>query len=86
MTIIAARDLRNHTADVLRRVADGDHVTVTQHGTPVAEIGPVRNARSRSLRRAELLQILGSAQADVGLRADLDELAGDSTDDLGPIQ
>lgn len=86
MTVIAARDLRNHTAEVLRRVADGDRVTVTQHGTPVAEIGPVRNARARSLRRAELLQILGSAQADVGLRADLDELAGESTDDLGPIR
>ncbi|GAA4721459.1 prevent-host-death family protein [Promicromonospora umidemergens] len=86
MTAIAARELRNHTAEILRRVADGDHVTITQHGTPVAEIGPVRNARARSLRRAELVQILSSAQADAGLRQDLDELAGDSTDDLGPIR
>jgi prevent-host-death family protein len=85
MTTIAARDLRNHTAEVLRRVADGDHVTVTQRGTPVAEIGPVTSTRPRSLRRAELLKILETAQADPGLRDDLAELAGETTDDLGPI-
>lgn len=85
MTTIAARELRNHTAEVLRRVADGDHVTVTQHGTPIAEIGPVTSMRPRSLRRAELLKILGTVQADPGLRDDLAELAGETTDDLGPI-
>ncbi|MBL0888349.1 type II toxin-antitoxin system Phd/YefM family antitoxin [Myceligenerans indicum] len=85
MRTIAARELRNHTAEVLRRVADGDHVTVTQHGTPVAEIGPVTSARPRSLRRAELLKILATVQADPGLRDDLAELAGETTDDIGPI-
>jgi hypothetical protein len=32
-----------------------------------------------------LIQRLGMAQADPGLRGDLAVLAGESTDDLGPI-
>lgn len=86
MTTVASRDLRNHTSEILRRVAGGDHVTVTQHGTPVAEIGPVSSTRPRSLRRAELLKILGTVQADPDLRRELAELAGDTTDDLGPVR
>ena len=85
MSTIAARDLRNHTAEVLRRVASGARVTITQHGTPVAELGPVASARPQSLRRADLLKILAEAQADAGLRDDLTALAGDTTDDLGPV-
>lgn len=86
MTMVPARDLRNHTAEILRRVADGAHVTVTQHGKPVAEIGPVASERPQFLRRAELLKILDTIQADAGMRDDLAELAGDTTDNLGPIQ
>jgi hypothetical protein len=47
---------------------------------------PVQPARRRWLPQAELLRRLGVAQADPGLRDDLRELAGDSTDDLGPIE
>ncbi|WP_402371578.1 type II toxin-antitoxin system Phd/YefM family antitoxin [Isoptericola rhizosphaerae] len=86
MSTIASRDLRNHTAEVLRRVAAGDHVTVTQHGAPVAEIGPVTSTRARSLRRAELQKILGAVQADAGLREDLAALADSTGDELGPIR
>lgn len=85
MASVAVRDLRNHTRDVLRRVADGEPVTVTQHGRPVAEIRPVTSARPGFLSRAELVDLLGSAQADPGLRDDLAILAGETTDDLGPI-
>jgi prevent-host-death family protein len=48
MTHIASRDLRNHTGDVLRRVADGERITVTQHGRPVAEIAPLSPPADRS--------------------------------------
>jgi len=85
MTTIATRDLRNHTSEVLRRVADGDRVTITQHGMPVAEIGPAPSTRSHALRRAELLRILGSVQADAGLREDLASLGDSESDDAGPI-
>lgn len=81
MGTIASRDLRNHTADVLRQVADGTHVTITVNGMPVAEISPVRSARKQFLSKADLIEII-SRQADPGLRADLEALAGDTTDDL----
>lgn len=58
MSVVASRDLRNHTADVLRRVADGSRVTVTVNGTPVAEIGPVRSTRAPFFTRSELLEVV----------------------------
>ena len=85
MSEIAARDLRNHTADVLRRVEEGEQVTITSRGRAVAELIPVRTARRRPIARAELVRRLAVAQADAGLRHDLAALAGDTTDDLGPV-
>jgi len=86
MAEIAARDLRNRTADVLRRVEAGEPVTITSRGKPVAELIPVRERRRRPIARAELVRRLGVAQADPGLRAELAVLAGETTDDLGPIR
>ncbi len=85
MSEIAARELRNRTADVLRRVEAGEQVTITSRGRPVAELTPVRAERRRPIARAELMRRLGRTQADPGLREDLAMLAGDTTDDLGPI-
>lgn len=85
MSTVAGRDLRNHTRDVLQRVAEGEHITVTQHGRPVAEIRPLTAPRPAFLSRSELAELLRSGQADPGLRDDLAELAGDTTDDLGPV-
>jgi prevent-host-death family protein len=82
MATIASRDLRNHTAAVLDRVRAGERVVVTVHGEPVAEIGPPPSRRPRSLSRAELRALLTTAAADPGLLDDLDELAGQTTDEL----
>jgi prevent-host-death family protein len=86
MTEIAARELRNRTADVLRRVEAGEQVTITSRGRPVAQLTPVRAARRRPIARAELTRRLVRTQADPGLREDLAVLAGDTTDNLGPIR
>ncbi len=86
MTEIAARELRNHTADVLRRVEAGEQVTITSRGRPVAQLTPVRAARRTPIARAELSRRLGRHQADSGLRHDLAVLVGDTTEDLGPIR
>jgi prevent-host-death family protein len=83
---VAARELRNHTAEVLGRVAAGEQVTITSRGRPVAELIPVRPGRARPIERAELVRRLGLAQADPGLRVELASLAGESTEDLGPIR
>lgn len=85
MGSVASRDLRNHTADVLRRVADGAVIEVTVHGRIVAEIGPPRDRRPAFFTREELVPFLQRHQADPGLRevlADLDQ----TTDDLGPAR
>jgi prevent-host-death family protein len=87
MTHIASRDLHNHTGDVLRRVADGERITVTRHGRPVAEIAPLSPpGRPVFFTRAELAAELGPHQADSRLRDELAVLAGDTTDDLGPVR
>lgn len=86
MTTVASRDLRNHTADVLRQVAEGATVTITVNGVPVAEMTRPRSARRAFLTKDELIDILENHQADPGLRDDLARLAGETTDDLGPIR
>lgn len=85
MSTVASRDLRNHTADVLRQVSDGTTVTVTVNGRPVAEIRPVRSARPQFMNKADLIELITRRQADPGLSRDLDVLAGDTTDDLDSL-
>lgn len=74
MSTIASRDLRNHTADVLRQVSDGTRVTLTVNGMPVAVVGPVRSARRQFFSKSELIEVAFRRQADPGLTDDLDPL------------
>jgi prevent-host-death family protein len=85
MSEVASRELRNDTAGVLRRVQAGEEVMVTVNGKPVAQLVPLQQTRRRWLSRSELVRRLRVAQADPGLRDDLASLAGDTTDQLGPI-
>ncbi len=86
MTLVPVRELRNHTAEVIQRVRDGQDVTITANGVAVATLVPVRPMGRSTIGRADLISALRSKQADAGLRADLAALAGDTTDDLGPIR
>jgi prevent-host-death family protein len=86
MSELPSRELRNDTAGVLRRVEAGEVLTITVKGKPVAQLTALQPPRRRWLSRGELSRRLQKAQADPGLRGDLAALAGDSTDDLGPIQ
>lgn len=81
MAEVAARDLRNNTRGVLRRVADGEEVVITVSGRPVATLHPLAE-RPRWLSRSEFVRRLASRQADPALADDLRELAPDTTDDL----
>ena len=40
MDTVGIRELKNRLSEFLRRVADGDRITVTDRGRPVAIIGP----------------------------------------------
>ena len=86
MSEVASRELRNGTAGLLRRVQAGEHITVTVNGKPVARLTPYEPSRRRWLTRDQFISRIRRAQADPGLRDDLAELAGDTTDDLGPVR
>jgi prevent-host-death family protein len=81
---VASRELRNNTAELLRRVEAGNEITITSRGRPVATLGPLVHQQRRWLPRADLIHRLGIAQADSALRSDLARIADDTTDDLGP--
>lgn len=86
MSEVASRELRNDTAGVLRRVRDGEDVTITVSGRPVAVLTAVVPQRRRWLSKTELLSRLPRVQADPGLREDLHALAGDTTEELGAVR
>lgn len=79
MAAVASRDLRNHTAEVLRRVAAGESLRVTVHGEVVAELSPPADQRPTYLTPGQVTRI---TQADAGLRGLLGEL-DQATDNLG---
>lgn len=83
--MVPSRQLRNDTAGVLRRAAAGEKLTITVNGQPLALLTPLPRRSGSWLPRHELAARLIHHQADPGLRADLAELAGDDTDDLGAL-
>lgn len=85
MMEVAMRELRNETARVLRHVEAGEAVLLTKRGKPVAEVVPRRPDEPRWMPREELVELLKTHSADPGLRDDLERIAGETTDDLGPI-
>jgi prevent-host-death family protein len=76
---VSVRELRNHTAEVLRRVEAGERLRVTVDRRPVAELAPLP-ARDVWVPRSRALDAL--VQADAGLRADLGEALTDTIDEL----
>lgn len=85
MAEVASRELRNNTAEVLRRVASGEDITITVRGRPVAQVVPLRPGRRRWIPAEELLARLGRLPHDPTFADDLAWISGDTTDDLGPI-
>ena len=76
---VSVRELRNHTADVLRRVEAGERLRVTVDRRPVAELAPLP-ARDIWVPRERVLSAL--AQADAALRDELAEALPDTVDEL----
>lgn len=78
---IGVRDLRNRTGQVIDAVQAGERVTLTVHGEPVADIVP-HGRRARWLSGEHLRDQLRSRAADAELTHVLDELAGQTLDEL----
>ena len=81
MTEVASRELRNQTRALLDRVAEGERITVTVNGRPVAELNPVAE-RPRWMGRERFVRDVMAHQADAALAADLESLVDETTDDL----
>jgi prevent-host-death family protein len=71
MADASSRDLRNHTAELLRRAEAGERIRINVNRRPVAELVPL--GRSQWASGAAFERILREAPADAGL---LDDLAG----------
>lgn len=84
MPTVASRELRNHTADVLRQVAEGSTVTITVNGEPVAQITRPAATLRAHLPRAEVVRLVEQQRPDPRLRDDLAWISGETTEDLGP--
>lgn len=80
---VGVRELRNQTADVIERVRNGEQVTLTVNRQPVAEIVP-HGQRPSAIPAAEVLAIRENHGDDPELFALLDELAGQTVDELWP--
>jgi prevent-host-death family protein len=76
---VSVRELRNHTAAVLKRVEAGERLRVTVDRRPVAELVPLP-ARAIWVPRARVIEAL--EQADEGLSDELSELLPDTVDEL----
>jgi prevent-host-death family protein len=77
---LAHRDLRNRSAEVLRRVQAGETFQVTNHGDVVAVLSPAHRAPGPRVRAATTrggFAALPRVQADVATAVVLDELRGD---------
>jgi prevent-host-death family protein len=73
MAEVTIRDLRNHGGEVVSRVAQGEQITITRAGKPVAELRPV----SRQPLTAEILLARWHRLPPVdyrAMRAELDEI------------
>ncbi len=81
MAEVASRELRNRTRALLDRVAEGESITVTVNGRPVAELAPLAE-RPRWMSRGRFVRDVLAHQADATLAADLASLAAETTDDL----
>lgn len=76
---VSVRQLRNHTAEVLRRVEAGERLRVTVDRRPVAELGPLPS-RATWVARHRVIDSL--VQADPGLRDELAEALSETIDEL----
>jgi prevent-host-death family protein len=69
MADVSSRDLRNHTADLLRRVEAGERLRINVNRRPVAELVPL--GRPQWASGAAIERVLREAPADRALLEDL---------------
>jgi prevent-host-death family protein len=82
MSALPARDLRRHTAEILRRVESGEEIEILRDSRPVAKIIPV-SRRRQWLSAAEVGHEFARPGPDTtGLAGELRTALAETTDDL----
>ncbi|HET6732400.1 type II toxin-antitoxin system Phd/YefM family antitoxin [Mycobacterium sp.] len=82
MATVPARDLRNRTAEVLRRVEAGEEIEVLKDNRAVARIVPIKSRREW-VPATEIAHELARLGPDTtGLNEELRATLTDTTDDL----
>lgn len=76
---VSVRELRNHTAEVLRRVEAGERLRVTVDRRPVAELAPLPTREAWVPRERAVRALI---QADLELRSELSEALPNTVDEL----
>ena len=66
MVTVPARDLKNRTGEIVRRIERGEHVLVTKRGKPLAVMRPARGASLPRGKRGEEADVIAEG---VGLLA-----------------
>jgi len=66
MVTVPARDLKNRTGEIVRRIERGEHVLVTKRGKPLAVMRPARGASRPRGKRGEEADVIAEG---VGLLA-----------------
>jgi prevent-host-death family protein len=75
---VSSRDLRNRTAEVLRRVEAGERIRISVNRRPVAELIPLDRPRWTSGGAME--RVLREASADATLLDDLAAVRGQTVE------
>ena len=75
MNQVSAYEAKTHLSQLLQRVAGGEHIMITKHGRPVAEIIPVRTVSLHARHQAidKLLKFSTGKLAGESLRALIEE-------------
>jgi prevent-host-death family protein len=77
MTTIPQKELRNNIGQVLKRAEEGEELTITVAGRPVAQLGPIHRAHWVSSSR---LARLWALPPDPTLEKDLEAMGGEMVD------
>ncbi len=81
MSFIAARELRNHTADLIERARKGEEITITVNGVPSALLIALPPSKRAFLTHEDLRKLMPKPGAPVAEPWE-HELEGDTTDEL----
>jgi len=57
MATVGAYEAKTHLPALLERVAKGEHITITKHGVPVAQLVPVQPVADREKKMAIIAEL-----------------------------